>query len=381
MKNLGFIISVVLVWSLSLINTSGLGLAYDTPTKTNWLILLWCLLIVRKSDLVRMLEMNIALILGVFISFILLPLFTSGSWDGLSYLTMIPLVYCFSKLRISSWAFQLSGYIIAGLGLFILFVYSRTSILEGWNDNHISMIGLFSYLYYSISLYGKMTGKKLTIGIAISILYVTMLNGTNSRSAMIFIVFALLLAYRGELFRKLLAKRKFVFIAVNIPLIISLLFIFFPDLFIFQYFEEWSMDNYGKSAFNGRDELWMEAYEGLSETYYLGVGEFLMNHHNSAVAVLSVFGILGYICWYKLLAKPITYVRRFINDNLTFGFLASFLLIFWQQSFELGFVHSSPNMIPYMILGLGIARAREISMQQFVENDYTLSEQECEELN
>ena len=64
-----------------------------------------------------------------------------------------------------------------------------------------------------------------------------------------------------------------------------------------------------------------------------------------------------------MLAKPIDFMRKFINDDLIFGFISSFLLIFWQQSFELGFVNASPNMIPYMILGLGIARARDLNLR------------------
>ena len=121
------------------------------------------------------------------------------------------------------------------------------------------------------------------------------------------------------------------------------------------------MEHYGKSAFNGRDILWMEAYERLFDTYLLGEGEFLINHHNSGVAILSVFGVIGYVCWYKILEKLIQFMRIYANDRLLLGFMSTFFLIFWQQSFELGLVSASPNMIPYMILGLGIARARELN--------------------
>lgn len=365
MKNILFIIYVVLAWVLSMVNTSGLGIVYDTPAKTNVLICLWCLvLIAKKGGFPRAVRVNSQLAFFTILSFVILPLLTAGSWEGGSYLMMVPLVFCFSELKVTAKIMLISGYIVAGLGLFILYVYSRTEILSGWNDNHISMIGLFSYIYYSISLYGNMTGRKLTIGLLISFLYVTMLNSTDSRSASIFIALSLILAYSGDIFRWLLLKKKFVFWALNVPLIVSLICIFFPNLFIFEYFDRWSMENFGKSAFNGRDLLWIESYERLFDTYLIGEGEFLINHHNSAVAILSVFGVVGYVCWYKLLSKPLQFMRGFSSDDLLLGFISSFFLIFWQQSFELGLVHSSPNMIPYMILGLGVARAREIKRYQ-----------------
>lgn len=365
MKNISFIIFVVLAWSFSLINTSGLGLVYDTPTKTNVFIFIWYLILIisGKKGLLKVFKTNFILVFFTILSFILLPLLRVNSWDGFSYLIMVPMVYCFSEQKVTAKAMRMSGFIVAGLGLFVLYVYQNTNILSGWNDNHISMIGLFSYVYYSISLYGNMSGRKLTIGIAISLLYIIMLNTTNSRSSIIFIILAVILAYNGNLFREVLNWKNFMFVALNVPIIITLIFIFFPNLFIFEYFEEWSSNNFEKDAFNGRDILWIEAYNRLFESYLIGEGEFTMNHHNSGIAILSVFGVIGYICWYKILAKITRYMCMYTNDNLMFGFISSFLLIFFQQSFDLGFVAKSPNMIPYMILGIGIAHARKINKQ------------------
>ena len=360
MKNIPFIIYVVLVWVLSMVNASGLGLAYDTPSKTNLLILIWFWFVTRKHKIYGILKTNSILVLCTVLSFIIFPLMTSGSFEGCSYLMMLPLVYCFSRQNVSETAINISGYIVAGLGLFIIYVYTHTFILSGWNDNHIGMIVLFSYIYYSVSLYGNLSFKKVTIGLIISLLYIVMLSKTESRSSIIFIVLSVIFAYGGKLFKKLLQKRRFAFYALNIPLFVSLVCILFPELSIFQYFENWSQENFNKSAFNGRDSLWIESYNRLLDSCLIGEGRFRINHHNSAVAVISVFGVIGYVCWYKFFSKPIRLMQNFVNDRLVFGFLSSFLLIFWQQSVELGFVSASPNMIPYMILGLGIARARKI---------------------
>lgn len=360
MKNILFLAYVTLACVFSILNTSGLGIAYGTPEKTNIFIALLFYIILSKKEISKIYNTNSQVVLFTILSFVIFPLLLSNSWDGFTYLMMIPLVYCFSKQKVNEVLMLLSGYIVAAIGIFIMYVYTKTEILSGWNDNHISMIGLFSYAYYSISLYGNLTGRKLTIGVSISVLFVIMLNSTNSRSATIFILLALVLAYRGDWFKILVRKRMFVFYALNAPLIISFIVISFPNLFIFKYFERWSIENFGKSAFNGRDILWSESFGRLFDTYLLGEGEFLINHHNSAVAVISVFGIIGYLCWYKVFAKLIRFMRQYINDNIVFGCISSFFLIFWQQSFDLGFVSPFPNMIPYMILGVGLARIRHI---------------------
>ena len=364
MKKYIFVFLVSLACLFSIINTSGWGIAYETPYKTNMLISFWCLLLIGKGRFVHAIEYNSILAFFTLLSFVILPWLTADSWDGFTYLMMVPLVYCFSEQKYSYEDLRLSGYAVAILGLAVLYIYSKTEILSGWNDNQISMIGLFSYIYYSISLYGNMSGRKFTIGIAISLLYAILLNGTMSRSAIIFVIAAILLAYGGGVFRNIMKRRKFLFYALNIPLFVSFVFILLPEFFIFQYFEEWSQEFYGKSAMNGRNYLWMEGLERLVESYFIGEGGFFMNHHNSAVAVVSVFGVVGYICWYKLLEKPLKFMMRYIDDNLMLGFVCSFFLIFWQQTFDLGFISASPNMIPYVILGLGLARARVLKKRK-----------------
>lgn len=359
MSRIFSIIVIVLAWLFSTLNSSGWGIAYDTQTKTNIVIIMWFFFTYLSNPF------SINRVQGLFIftilSFLILPLTTANSWDGFMYLMMFPFVYCVSQLNISQKALELSGYILAFLGMAVLYVYSRTNVLSGWNDNQISMIGLFSYIYYSIALYGNMTGKKMTIGLAISALYaISLITNTESRSAFFLIIIAVLMVYSGNYFKKIIRNNIFIFFALNVPLLISIAAILFPDLTIFRLFDEWSQQRYDKIGFNGRNEIWQEAYRRLVSTNFIGEGKFLLNHHNSAVAVISVFGVIGYFCWYKLLSKSFIFMKRYADDNIVFGCMVSFMLIFWQQSFDLGFVGTSPNMIPYAILGVGLARAKSI---------------------
>lgn len=364
MKRYIIIIFIVMAWIFSVVNTSGFGIIYKTPEKTNYVIILWFLLVMSRSRQKLILGgENASLSFFTILSFIIIPLISANSWDGFTYLLMIPLVYSFSQQKISQFDIQLSGYIIAGLGLFTIYIYSRTEILAGWNDNQIGMIGLFSYLYYAISLFGKTSIRKMSIGVTISVLYVTLLTQyTESRSIALFVIIALGMAYFGEFTRKLTKKKKFVFFSLSVPLLVAIAILLFPQLEIFKTFDRWSELNYGKSAFNGRDKLWTYTFQNLSKTYYCGDGKFLINHHNSAMAALGVFGVIGYLCWYKLLAKPVRKMTFYVSDDIVFGCLMSFLLIFWQQSFDLGFISASPNMIPYVILGVGLGRIKTISL-------------------
>lgn len=364
MKRFVNMLIIVLAWMFSVVNTSGLGFVYNTPEKTNYIIIIWFLYVsLQSNQKIKLGGRYASLSFFTILSFVVLPFLVAGSWEGFTYLLMIPLVYSFSQQKVSNVDIQLSGYIIAGLGVFTLLVYSRTEILSGWNDNQIGMIGLFSYLYYAISLFGKVSFKKISIGVALSVIYILLLTqNTESRSIALFIFVSLILAYFGQFTRKVVCKRNFVFIALSIPLIVAVAIAFFPQLEIFQAFNRWSEQNYGKSAFNGRDELWLYTFRHLSDTYYVGDGKFLINHHNSAMAALGVFGIVGYICWYKLLAIPVREMTRYVSDDIVFGCLMSFLLIFWQQSFDLGFIAASPNMIPYVILGIGLGRIKTIRL-------------------
>lgn len=361
------ILIIVLVWVFSIVNTSGIGIAYDTQEKTNDIIIIWFLYVSLKSNQKLKLGGKYAsLSFFTLLSFVVLPLLWAGSWEGFTYLLMIPLVYSFSQQKISKVDIQLSGYIIAALGIFTLLVYSRTEVLSGWNDNQIAMIGLFSYLYYAISLFGKISFKKKPIGIALSIIYIVLLTqNTESRSIAFFIVLSLLFAYFGQFTRNVVNKKRyFVFIALSIPLVVAVIIAFFSQFEIFQIFNRWSEQNYGKPAFNGRDKLWLYTFKHLSDTYYIGDGKFLINHHNSAMAALGVFGIIGYFCWYKLLTIPVRRMTRYVSDDIVLGCLMAFLLIFWQQSFDLGFISASPNMIPYVILGLGLSRIKTLRLYE-----------------
>lgn len=364
--NITFILLVILAWSMSVINTSGYGVAHDTPTKTYIILsLLFLYALYKGVQRISFGGSNTYLTTFTLISFVFIPLIVEGSWEGFQYLlTAITTVFCFSQAYVTPKFLKLSGYIVAGLGAGIAMVYSRTDTLSGWNDNSIAMIMLFSFIYYAITLVGNMNGNKLTIGLAISAFFSHyIVTYTNSRSAFIFIVLMLAIAYFGSFTRKWIQKKKFIFWALNIPLLIAIFVVFNPNSSLLQVFEDFNT-NYQKTMFNGRDELWKNVFLKMPDNFFLGELEFKINHHNSAMAVLGVFGVIGYVCWYYLLRIPLKKAIRFIKDDTVLGCVVAFLVIFWQQSFDLGFVNACPNLLPYMILGLAVGRSNTICYQK-----------------
>lgn len=351
-------IVTILFWALSMVNTSGLGEMYDTPTKTFFLMAILYFIVKRKTHVPLPISgKNKTIFRLAILSFVLLPVIFKGDWDGFTYLLTALLVYVFSQQKITSNFMTYSGYAVAGLGAFIMFVYSRTEVLSGWNDNQISMIGLFSYLYYAISLFGNMSGSKLTIGLIVSLFFFSILtSATESRGAAIFITLSVVAAYRPAIARNFANKTWFVKFAIALPMIIALIVAFIPNLAIFEFLNEVSEQGYQKTVFNGRDGLWYNAFIQLPKDYFLGAMEFKINYHNSAVAALAVYGVIGYYCWHTTFVRGLSHIRRYISDDIVFGCFMSFILIFWQQSFDLGFIMGCPNYIPYMILGIGFGR-------------------------
>ena len=72
------------------------------------------------------------------------------------------------------------------------------------------------------------------------------------------------------------------------------------------------------------------------------------------------YGVLGYFLWIKLIHVILKEALPYRRDICAGGALAAFLLILWQQSTERGLFASDPNLIPYVILGLLLARVRSL---------------------
>ena len=83
--------------------------------------------------------------------------------------------------------------------------------------------------------------------------------------------------------------------------------------------------------------------------------------------MLVAGGTCGYIILilttYRILIKTL----KWKEDSMIYGLTTAFLVIWMQQSVELGLISTTPNVIPYMILGLIYARIKTLEEKENAE--------------
>lgn len=360
---------IVLFWLLSFLEPSGWALAIKLPEKVDIVIAVITAIIIIFSPNKRP-RISRILIIWTLISFIIIPLLQADSWEGATYLVSFLVIYLVSLCKITPKVIKYSAIIIAVLGIAVLRIYINGSILSGWNDNAIAMVGLFSFSYFSIFLILKTNNKQFWLWNIVTVIYLEMLFETDCRSGMLFSIIAVIGIIFSKQIRKYFSGDKSRFIILNAPLIIALVVIAVAGTPLFESLNNWSIASNDKEIFDGRDILWQEALDYLSLSNYLGSGKFEINYHNCGVAALSVFGVLGYICWIKLLNANLKELKYYLSDKIVLGSFWAFIVIFLQQSLDLGLISPTPNLLPYTILGVGLGRVRQLKGRQLYYSSF-----------
>lgn len=359
MKQAFAVVILVLIWVISFIEPSGWSMMMHLPDKVNTIIYLSALLLfmLRYKSHERMNEL-LGIIMGIV--FVYVPFALSGKWEAANYVTSFLVVYITSNLMISRAVIKYSAIAIGILGLIVMNIYVNGDILSGWNDNNISMVGLFSFIYFSIYLITIRTKKAFWFWNIITAFYISLLFQTSCRSGMLFAITMVVCLFFTNKTRRFFSKSTVQILLLNFPLILAFIVIWIGDTSYMSDFNKFSQDSYEKMAFSGRDQLWDLSLKYLAKSDYMGSGKFLINYHNSAIACLSVFGVMGYIVWIKYFQTVIKSMRPYLKFDLVYGSMLAFFMIFLQQSVDLGFISSQPNYLPYAILGVGIGYTKHI---------------------
>lgn len=359
---------VILFWLLSLLEQSGWGVAMQISDKSHLLVAVMAFLIyINKQKFQKIPGICVC---GLILTFIIIPYINKSSLQGASYLTAFLVVYIFSQAKVSKALIKNMAFAIAGLGIVIMLIYTQGTVLAGWNDNAISMIGLFSFIFFSVVLVLQKKRKSFLLWNIITVIYLSLLFATNCRSGMLFSIIAVIAIVYSKKVSKLFKNRFINILLLNLPLLIALLVISIGESSYFSELDKWSKETMesGKGIFNGRDHLWSHGLLLLEDSSYIGTGKFIINYHNSSIACLSVFGVLGYIFWIQYFESVFKQLRVYLSDNIVFGCMLGFTIIFLQQTVDLGFISTSPNYIPYMILGLGLGRIQYIKNRSLINN-------------
>lgn len=362
---------VSLFWVLSLVSGTGLDSIYHVTDRARIILLVLTIAVAllenRHLGGLTVSRRDLFTFGGMIVVFTASSVLHGEGTQSFDYLYSYLVVYLISKLKLNESDFKRIGLCIGVAGLAVLFIYDEMTILSGWNENSIAMIGFFSYLIFIISHFNA-ESRKNKIQIVITALIVSYFLGlTNSRSCILFIavaiVFALKLVDRSFFLRKDASR-----ILLFVPLLITIPVASISSTSLVNRLDLWSMSHYKKPFFNGRDVTWAYGFRLLLENLLLGNGKLTENYwHNSALFVLTTYGVLGYSFWIGTFDVLLGKARDYLKDYSVQGCFVCFLIIYVQQSVELGLVSTTPDLIPYIMLGMMLGRIRFLKSESHVE--------------
>lgn len=362
---------VSLFWVLSLVSGTGLDSTYHVTDRARIVLLVLTIMVVllenRHMGGVTVNRRDVFTFGGMIAVFFASSLINGQGVKPFEYLYSFLVVYLISKLKLNESDFKRIGLCVGVAGFAVLFIYDEMTILSGWNENSIAMIGFFSYLIFLISHF-NVESKKNKVQIVITALIVSYFLGlTNSRSCILFIAIAIVFALRF-VDRSIFLRKDASRILLLIPLLIAIPVASVSSTSLVNRLDLWSMSHFKKPFFNGRDTAWALAFRLLVENMLLGNGKLLTNTwHNSAMFILVSYGLIGYSFWIGAFNMILSKARDHLKDYLVQGCFVCFLIIYVQQSVELGLVSIAPDLIPYIMLGMMLGRIRFLKSESHVE--------------
>jgi len=359
---------MVALWVVNLFNGTGLGGVYQTTERArliSYLIITAMLLLLSKKYGGKLyVKRRDFYIYGSLAAFFIIDSYLHGQgWTGLHYMWAFLVTYLVGKLPAHVRGVRLTGIAYAVLGAAILYIFDFRTALSGWNANSIAMIGLHSFLVFLIPFYDA-ESRKQKIGIAlVAVLYMYMIDPTDSRSCIIFTAMAILLALSIIPRKWIIGSDKRYLYFLLAPLVLAFLVVAASHTGFMSALDLWSRSRTNKPLFNGRDVLWERAFQELLHSPLWGTGEIGSAWHNSVMTCLAAYGILGFVFWLRAFLDILSRGRVYIEDTVVTGCIISFIVLYVQQSVELGLIAESPNILPYTILGMMLGRIRQLNME------------------
>ena len=365
MNSVIFTAGIVLVWLSSLFNGTGLGDAYHTNRITiAALIVISAILLLLRRQL-KVPRDSFFAFGGMACIFIFSALLHGKGLSGAQYLCCFLLIYIFSQIKVRERAMRLASFAVLALGTAILVIYDYGTQLSGWNGNSIAMISLFSYILFMASFYNLRSGRSKFLILLAGAVVFWLIMPTDSRSCMMVLAITMLLALIMKPCPRALRSRGWVMFFLLIPLLVALGAVILSLSGAASSLDVWSQETFNKPIFNGRDQLWMDGFRGLLCQPFFGSGNISANSwHNTAIACLTSFGVLGYGFWLRCLYLPLKRGSWYLTDPVVTGCMVAFLLMNVQQSFELGMFAQNPNLLIYLPLGLLLGRIRYLKERQ-----------------
>ena len=360
---------MVVLWVINLFNGTGLGEAYRTTELaqlTAVVVALCCLAYRAMQDGDILVPQKYFFVLLPLLAIVAIPtILNHQKLQTIEGFWVFFIVYIMSFTRPNIKALRMTAVAYGVLGLFILYVFNYMDILKGWNANSIAMIGLYSFLVFTIPFFGMRGWRSFVLMPLVGAAYVFLIFPTDSRSCIIVVIVTLVLMLRLIPITKLLQSSKGLFVVLLVPLAVAVfvcLLSLFGDV---SNLKQWSEETFQKDLFNGRDEIWIHGFTLLQKKFLFGHGNVsLANWHNSAIVCLTAFGAVGYILWIRLFHLILKNGKSYVADTSVAGAMTAFLVLYCHQSVEQGFLSESPSLIPYIILGILLGRVNYLKRRE-----------------
>ncbi|MBQ4120194.1 MAG: O-antigen ligase family protein [Clostridia bacterium] len=361
MQSLFYIGILSILWVVNLFNGTGLDAVYHVTDYAKIIIITLtafsiCSSFQTKGD-IRIKRSDFNIYGGMLLVFVSSSIINGFGMQALDYLWVFCIIYLLSKIPINNTILLWTGLIYGFLGAVILYIYNFGNLLDGWNENSIAMLGMHSFLILIVPFFDRTSIRSKVMLLVTTALFSYLISPTNSRSGILFLIIATLFAL-NILPRNLLTNGKYrLVLLLFIPLIIVGVVCLIANSHFFDSLNNWSITKFHKPIFNGRDEIWLEGFEMLFKNLFIGCGNLItLNWHNSAIHCLTAYGIVGYSFWLASFHKLLYSAKEWFEDSVVCGCFISFLVLWIQQSVELGFISNSPSLLPYIILGLMLGR-------------------------
>lgn len=369
MNSILYTIGMVAIWGINLLNGTGLGATYKTTELAmvaTLILMIGCLCFqaLREGDInvppKYFYTISLTILIFVGVSYL-----NNRGMTGVIGFWVYMLVYVLSRVKVTIKAQRLASICYGVLGLVILYIFDYMDAMDGWNTNSIAMIGLFSFLIFTIPFFGVTDWRGLLVLPVVGAAYVFLIWPTDSRSCIIVILVALLIVFRIIPIKKVLSSSKMLFLILLVPLFIAVFVCLLSSFGDISGLAELNRDIFGKSLFNGRDEIWLDGFNQLWKNPLFGNGFVTSGYwHNSAMACLTAFGVVGYFLWILLFYLILKEGQPYLDDVCVTGSMVAFLLLSCQQAVEQGIFAPNPSLLPYTMLGIMLGRVNYLRSER-----------------
>lgn len=351
---------MVVVWMLSLLYGSGMGQKYEVYGKFKWFIIFLILYHVIFTGRFKKVKKRIFFLMMYLLLSSIFTYFAYGN-DMFDYLWLYLMIVLISVLPIEDEPVRLVSIFYGILSLAVLYIYNYGETFKGWNRNSIAIVAFFSFTVMIVSFNNTRKLENILFLTIYFVLYYQWSKILNSRSGLLFTIIMVLVVWEVLPFRQWFKKPMIITALLLVPLMIAVCIVAIRNSGGVILLESWSYATFNKPIFNGRDKLW---YQGLIQWLnnpIIGNGNLsAANWHNSAITVLVGGGIVGFFIWIFGTRYLLEKATEYLDDQIIFGLITGFLIIWLQQSVELGLVAGQANAIPYAMLGLLIGRVRTL---------------------